>query len=135
MSTFGPAYEEALDKSRLTEQLERIRDLMVDGDWRTLGEIAAITGDPEASVSAQLRHLRKPRFGAYTVEKRRRGLVTTGLWEYRVGPPAPAAAATTRARRSGFTKGLMYAAKILLSAPDLPTARAQLKSELLKAKR
>lgn len=56
---------------------------MADGQWRTLAEISAVTGDPPASVSAQLRHLRKPRFGAHLVEKRHLG---QGLYHYRVLP-------------------------------------------------
>ena len=43
-----------------------------------------LKGDPEASASAQLRHLRKPRFGSHTVEKRNRGAREFGLWEYRL---------------------------------------------------
>jgi hypothetical protein len=78
----GPEYTPALDHSRLTKQHEIIRDLMLDGVWRTLGEIAAQTGFPEASISAQLRHLRKVRFGAHAVNKRRRELA--GLYEYQV---------------------------------------------------
>jgi hypothetical protein len=42
------------------------------GEWLTLSEIAAQTEYGEASISAQLRHLRKPQFGGYRVEKRRR---------------------------------------------------------------
>lgn len=56
---------------------------MADGQWRTLAEISAVTGDPPASVSAQLRHLRKPRFGAHLVSKRHLG---QGLYVYRVLP-------------------------------------------------
>ena len=81
----GPAYDPAVDQARLTGQLLRIATLMADGQWRTLSEIAQATGDHEASVSAQLRHLRKPRFGSHSVEKRRRGEASRGLWEYRVG--------------------------------------------------
>jgi hypothetical protein len=84
----GPAYAPALDHARLTLQHARIRDLMRDGRWRTLGEIAAATGDKEASISAQLRHLRRPKFGAWVVEKRRRGEGRRGLWEYRLLPGA-----------------------------------------------
>jgi hypothetical protein len=40
-----------------------------------------LTGAPPASVSAQLRHLRKPRFGGFTVEKR---YLRDGLYTYRV---------------------------------------------------
>jgi hypothetical protein len=80
----GPAYSPAFDKKRLTGQLERVYNLMIDGRWRTLDEIAIATGDPHASISAQLRHLRKPRFNAHTVEKRPRGDRSNGLWEYRL---------------------------------------------------
>ena len=84
MSTFGPAYEKALDETRVLDQMGRIKAFMLDGAWSTLREISAVTHAPESSVSAQLRHCRKPRFGGFTVEKRRR---TTGTWEYRLLPP------------------------------------------------
>jgi hypothetical protein len=80
----GPVYDKTVDQARLTGQLLRIFDLMKDGKWRTLSEIAAATGDPEASVSAQLRHLKKKRFGEHDVPKRRRGDEKRGLWEYRL---------------------------------------------------
>ena len=54
---------------------------MCDGKWRTLQQISQVTGDPEASVSAQLRHFRKPRFGAHTIE---REYVNRGLYLYRL---------------------------------------------------
>ena len=54
---------------------------MADGQWRTLKEIAAATGAPEASVSARLRDLRNERFGGYAVE---REYIGDGLWRYRV---------------------------------------------------
>jgi hypothetical protein len=69
------------DEGRLTAQHERVLALMQDGEWRTLRQIAVVTKDPEASISAQLRHLRKERFGGYTVDKR---YVGNGLYEYRV---------------------------------------------------
>lgn len=80
----GADYQGSIDFARLARQHERIRDLMIDGVWRTLGEIAAQTRDPEASISAQLRHLRKPRFGAWIVERRRRGEAIRGLYEYQL---------------------------------------------------
>lgn len=55
---------------------------MRDGRWRTLREIAALTGAPEASVSARLRDARKGKFGAWVVSKRRVGM--GGLYAYRV---------------------------------------------------
>lgn len=80
----GPAYDAPIDHGRLTKQHERIRVLMLDGAWRTLSEIADATGDPVASISAQLRHLRKPRFGSHIVERRARADRSAGLFEYRI---------------------------------------------------
>jgi hypothetical protein len=77
----GETYEPARDKARLTGQLGRVRALMSDGEWRTLRQIAeAVTGS-EAGVSARLRDLRKVKFGAHGVERRR---VDGGLFEYRL---------------------------------------------------
>jgi len=82
----GSDYSPKLDAARLEKQHEVIRDLMLDGRARTLSEIATLTGYPEASISAQLRHLRKPKFGGYLVEKKRRE-PWAGLFEYRVLVP------------------------------------------------
>lgn len=79
----GPCLDPAFDANRLGKQMGRVWDTMKDGQWRTLHGIAHATGDPESSISAQLRHLRKPKFGGYTVE-RRRADGGNGLWEYRV---------------------------------------------------
>ena len=79
----GPA--NGRDFDRLCGQLKRIHDLMCDGLWRSLAEIELETGDPQASISAQLRNLRKMRFGAHDVRKRRRS--ESGTWEYRLSPP------------------------------------------------
>lgn len=80
----GPDYIKELDQVRLTGQIERIYNLMRDNRWRTLGEISDATGDPQASISAQLRHLRKSRFGSHTVNKQRRGNRMQGLFEYQL---------------------------------------------------
>lgn len=77
----GPVYEPDYDQMRLAKQIRRVFDCMFDGQWRTLQEIALITGDQAPSISAQLRHLRKARHGAHTVDKRPRGVRETGLWE------------------------------------------------------
>ena len=79
----GPP-DEATRTARLKSQMDDIRRLMGDSRWRTLDEIEKATGHPAASVSAQLRHLRKARFGSYVVEKQHVG---DGLWIYRVLPP------------------------------------------------
>lgn len=82
MSHFnGPDYQPERDDARLTAQHDAIRELMADAKWRTLSQIAAHCKAPEASVSAQLRHLRKDRFGGHLVTKRHLG---RGLYEYQL---------------------------------------------------
>jgi hypothetical protein len=86
-TTFGPAYDEAKDGKRIKKQHEVIRDFMLGNtNWFTLSELGSLLRYPEASISAQLRHLRKERFGSYLVDKRRR---TVGTWEYHIAPPKP----------------------------------------------
>jgi len=80
----GSDYSQRLDGVRLTGQIQRIYGLMKDAKWRTIKEIASVCDDPPCSVSAQLRHLRKPRFGGHTVLKRRKGGEKGGLWEYQL---------------------------------------------------
>jgi hypothetical protein len=89
----GPAYDAEHDHARLTGQIRRVWACMSDGRWRTLSEIADATGDPHASISAQLRHLRKRKWGEHTVDKRRRGDPGNGLWEYRLIPNTDSEAA------------------------------------------
>lgn len=80
----GSDYVPALDRARLVGQLAEIHALIEDRQWRTLGEIRAATGYGEASISAQLRNLRKAPH-SMTIEKRRRGEAKNGCWEYRLG--------------------------------------------------
>lgn len=77
----GSDYDPVRDDVRLTGQLLRVWNVMSSGQWRTLDQISRETGDPAASISAQLRHLRKQRFGGHTVEKEHMG---NGLYRYRV---------------------------------------------------
>jgi hypothetical protein len=79
----GADYDRSRDDARLTGQILRVWNCVSDGKWKTLRQIAQETGDPEASISAQLRHLRKPRFGGYTVE---REYIDNGLYKYRLIP-------------------------------------------------
>jgi hypothetical protein len=76
----GTTYEPARDRDRLFAQLADVKAFMADGQWHTLGEIAAATGHPQASVSARLRDLRRLKHGGYDVQKRH---IKNGLWEYR----------------------------------------------------
>ena len=64
----------------MSTQVELVLSATRDGEWKTLAEIAAKTGIPEACVSANLRHLRKAEFGGYIVEKE---WIGEG-WAYRV---------------------------------------------------
>ena len=80
----GACYNQAIDNPRLVPQYRQIFNLMCDGRWRTLPDIETETGFPQASISAQLRHMRKQRFGAHDVEKRSRGDRKHGLYEYRL---------------------------------------------------
>lgn len=77
----GADYAPDRDDARLSSQLVDIQSLMRDGEWRSLNAIAQTTGHPEASISAQLRHLRKPRFGGHVVNRRHVG---GGLYEYQL---------------------------------------------------
>ena len=79
----GADYDHARDAARLTGQILRVHQFMTDWEWHTLGDIAAATEAPEASVSAQLRNLRKQRFGGWRVSRRHVG---GGLYEYRLVP-------------------------------------------------
>lgn len=69
------------DQIRLTKQQERLVAYMAHGNWRTLREIEIATGIPQASASAQLRHIQREKFGSHVVEKENRG---GGLWVYRL---------------------------------------------------
>jgi len=82
----GETYDREADLERLTGQNKRVHDLMADGQWRTLAEIAGLLRDPEASISARLRDLRKPKFGGHTVNRRHRGPKENGLYEYQLVP-------------------------------------------------
>ena len=75
----GSDYSHERDSSRLSNQYWDIYNVMRDGKRRTLGTIEMITGHPPASISAQLRHMRKVRFGSNTVNKHYLG---NGLYEY-----------------------------------------------------
>jgi len=100
------------DARRLRSQREIIRDVMLSAadcdTWLTLGELRALTRYGEASISAQLRHLRKAENGGFEVGKRhgedagaaRSGMDGRGecVWEYRIargGIAGQAAGATS----------------------------------------
>jgi hypothetical protein len=73
-------------------QRDILRDVMLAagkyGAWMTLRELARLTRYGEASISAQLRHLRRAECGGYVLEKRVRAAEIVGseehvvVWEY-----------------------------------------------------
>jgi hypothetical protein len=85
----GSNYNPTFDHERLSKQIGRIEQLMIDFKWRTLKEMETEleqkypeSNFPQASISAQLRNLVKT--GVYTFEKRVKGDRKQGLWEYKL---------------------------------------------------
>jgi hypothetical protein len=66
----------------LVGQILRVFETLQGGEWLSLPELRDRTGDPIASISAQLRNLRKPGFGSHTILRRRREPAEKGLHEY-----------------------------------------------------
>ena len=81
----GETFDHKRDVKRLNAQAQRVWNVMADGRWYSLREIAAKCGDPEASISARIRDLKKPQFGAFKVESI---CVKRGLWRYKLVVPA-----------------------------------------------
>jgi hypothetical protein len=77
----GSDYDHNRDSKRLTKQHYDIFNLMKDSVFRSLQEIEKALGYPQPSISAQLRHFRKARFGSHTVNKQYLG---NGLYQYQL---------------------------------------------------
>lgn len=83
----GSTFDTKLDADRLNGQQKRVHDAIIDGEWRSLREIAAITDDPEASISARLRDFRNDEYLStlFIMESRRKpGAEKRGCWQYRL---------------------------------------------------
>ena len=80
----GETYQPARDSGRLHAQLTRVLGVMRDYGEHTLPEISRTTGDPEASISARIRDLRKAKFGGWTIHRR---YLDRGLHGYRMEAP------------------------------------------------
>ena len=80
----GKTYEPKLDQIRLSGQTKRVWQAMIKGFWWSLSSLGEYTGDPEGSISARIRDLRKTKFGSHTIERRREG--DSGLFVYRLIP-------------------------------------------------
>ena len=87
MSSFGGATLERTDVPRLGKQLQAVYDVMKDGQFRTLEQIAVAVNVgmgiyvTTPSISARLRDLRKEKFGGSKVSRRNLG---DGQFEYQV---------------------------------------------------
>jgi hypothetical protein len=79
-------------------QRDVLREVMLSAEqcetWLTLEELAKLTHYPPASISAQLRHLRKAEYGGFSVKKRcrrvgkpRAGESNGAVWEYQLKQP------------------------------------------------
>lgn len=92
-SDFGGDTLTDADTPRLSSQLDAVRTIMSDGIGRTLAELAELVTQSigkkatEASVSARLRDLRKPKFGGFKVDRESIG---DGLFKYTVTRTQPA---------------------------------------------
>lgn len=79
----GRTIVESIDTPRLESQQERVTALMADGKFRTLAQISAATGYPEASISARLRDAKRQIHGGWTLHRERvKG--ERGLHRYRL---------------------------------------------------
>jgi len=82
----GPNDEaDSTREPRLARQIVRVYEALqgVNGAWIPLPILAHMASAPEASVSARMRDLRKPRFGAHTVYRKH---LQDGLYAYCLVP-------------------------------------------------
>jgi len=78
----GATFDPAKDQLRLQGQLSRVFTAMSDHQWWTLADLQKECGGSEAGISARIRDLRKERWGAHEIERRR--VSDSGLYEYRL---------------------------------------------------
>jgi hypothetical protein len=110
-----------LTRTARRRQRDVLRDVMLSArqceTWLTLDELAKLTHYPHASISAQLRHLRKAEYGGFVVEKRPRtvGAALRGedfgtVWEYQLKRGIRRRMGRVRVRRAGVQVVLQPAA-------------------------
>lgn len=142
--TFKGAMLEECDLPRLGRRARKIWDLMADGHWHDLNDIARQTGYPHSSVTACVRAFRYPENGGHTVEITR-DAPGSGTWLYLLVPASReevrANKALAEARKSDgantpFKKGAAWALntlkqKITTDAVVYPANVMQLIDEIL----
>ena len=111
-------------RSRVAQtQREVLRDVMLTAAkyeaWLTLKELERFTRYGEASISAQLRHLRKVQYGGFVIAKRQRTTGSLGrcvdeagvIWEYRMTAPVVARRRRNKARAARPTRSQLRRAR------------------------
>ena len=78
----GRHFDAEKDQVRLTAQMKGVYETLKSRAWMTVSEIESETGYPQPSISAQLRNMRKEKFGALDVRGRYRA--GTRIFEYRI---------------------------------------------------
>ena len=71
----------ASNPDRMSTILGRTFETMRDGQWRTLSDIEAITGDDAKKIASRLRDLRMTRYGGYSIDTQQ---VSAYVWKYRL---------------------------------------------------
>jgi hypothetical protein len=61
--------------------LYKLLSVVKDGKWRTIKQLSDATGNIPTAASANMRNLRKAKYGGYIIERRHLG---NGLYEYRM---------------------------------------------------
>jgi len=115
-------YGRELSRIARRRQRDVLCDVMLSAQqcetWLTLDELAKLTHYPPASISAQLRHLRKAEFGGYEVEKQPRATskILRGedfgtVWEYQLRHAIRRKVARARGRSGGRKVSLQTVAR------------------------
>ena len=65
-------------------QIERVLNALISRNWLTLQDLRILTGDPEGSISSQMRNLRMKQHGSHNILKRVKGVRNDNLWEYKL---------------------------------------------------
>jgi len=69
----GAGVETVDDNIRLGKQIDKVLSFIKNGEWFSLSQISEAINAPHASVSAQLRNLRKREHGSYIIERKNEG--------------------------------------------------------------
>ena len=77
----GETYDRERDHTRHSSALARVKEILSDGEWHSIAEVADRANISPAATSARFRDLRKEKFGGHAVERKNLG---GGFWQYRL---------------------------------------------------